>query len=152
MHIVLYQPEIPWNTGNIGRTCVAAGATLHLIKPLGFSLDEREIRRSGLDYWSRLCLVLHQDFSGFLAALPTQASVLVFSTKGRASFRQAPYKSDSYLLFGRESSGLPEEVLERFSASLYRIPQTPEVRSINLSTAAAIALYEGLRQTGQDPQ
>jgi tRNA (cytidine/uridine-2'-O-)-methyltransferase len=148
---VLFEPEIPWNTGNIGRTCVAAGATLHLIKPLGFRLGGREIRRAGLDYWPRLRLVLHDGLAAFLASLPGAASVLVFTTKGRASFRTAPYRKDSFLLFGRESSGLPEEVMERFSASLYRIPVSPAVRSLNLSTAAALALYEGLRQVGLDP-
>lgn len=152
MNIVLYQPEIPWNTGAVGRTCVAAGATLHLIKPLGFRVDSREIRRAGLDYWPRLRLVLHEGLSAFLDSLPPQASVLVFTTKASASFRTAPYRSDSFLLFGRESMGLPQEVMDRFSDSLYRIPVTPDVRSLNLSTAAALALYEGLRAVGQDPQ
>lgn len=152
MNIVLYQPEIPWNTGAVGRTCVAAGATLHLIKPLGFRVESREIRRAGLDYWPKLRLVLHESLDVFLASLPPKASVLVFTTKSRTSFRAAPYRDDSYLLFGRESSGLPEDVMERFSGSLYRIPASPEVRSLNLSTAAALALYEGLRQVGLDPQ
>lgn len=152
LNIVLYQPEIPFNTGNIGRTCVATGATLHLIKPLGFSLDEKEIRRSGLDYWPQLQLVLHEDLAAFLAFLPAEASVIVFTTKARSTFRSAPYKKDSFLLFGRESSGLPPELMQRYADSLYRIPVTGNVRSLNLSTSAALALYEGLRQTGQDPQ
>ncbi|MCX5795160.1 MAG: tRNA (cytidine(34)-2'-O)-methyltransferase [Elusimicrobia bacterium] len=151
MHIVLYQPEIPWNTGNIGRTCVAAGAALHLIKPLGFRISGREIRRAGLDYWPKLELTVHEDLAAFLASLPARASVLVFTTKARASFRDAPFRKDSYLLFGRESSGLPEEVMRRFSGSLYRIPVSRDARSLNLSTAAALALYEGLRATGRDP-
>ena len=152
MHIVLYQPEIPWNTGNIGRTCVAAGASLHLIKPLGFRINGREIRRAGLDYWPKLELAVHENLAAFLASLPTKASVLVFTTKANASFRQAPYHNDSYLLFGRESSGLPEEVMKHFSGSLYRIPVSRDARSLNLSTAVALALYEGLRQVGRDPQ
>jgi tRNA (cytidine/uridine-2'-O-)-methyltransferase len=152
LNIVLFEPEIPWNTGNIGRTCVAAGAALHLIKPLGFRLDEKEIRRSGLDYWPKLQLTVHEDFAAFLAFLPAKASVLVFTTKARISFRQAPYRKDSYLLFGRESSGLPDDVFRRFPDSLYRVPQSSDVRSLNLSTAAALALYEGLRQIGRDPQ
>lgn len=151
LNIVLFEPEIPWNTGNIGRTCVAVGAALHLIKPLGFRISGREIRRAGLDYWSKLQLAVHEDLSAFLDSLPAEASVMVFTTKARISFRQAPYRKDSYLLFGRESSGLPDEVFRRFSGSLYRIPQSPDVRSLNLSTAAALALYEGLRQIGRDP-
>jgi len=151
VHLVLCEPEIPWNTGNIGRTCVAAGATLHLIKPLGFRIDEREIRRSGLDYWPRLKLVLHDGLEEFLASLPPVPPILVFTTKARVSFRNASYRPDSYLLFGRESSGLPEAVLHRFRASLYRIPMVPEARSLNLSTSAAVVLYEALRQTGSDP-
>ena len=151
MHIVLYQPEIPWNTGNIGRTCVAAGASLHLIKPLGFRVSGREIRRAGLDYWPKLEITVHDDFAAFLDCLPAKASVLAFTTKARTSFRQAPYRKDSYLLFGRESSGLPDEVFRRFPDSLYRVPQSSGVRSLNLSTAAALALYEGLRATDRDP-
>jgi len=151
VHIVLFEPEIPWNTGNIGRTCVAVGASLHLVGPLGFRITGREIRRAGLDYWPRLKLVRHADIEAFLAALPPEASVLAFTTKARRSFRTAPYRRDSYLLFGRESSGLPQALLRRFSGSLYRIPMGPEVRSLNLSTAAALALYEALRHTSGDP-
>lgn len=152
MHIVLHEPEIPWNTGNIGRTCVATGTTLHLIKPLGFKVTGKEIRRAGLDYWAKLELRIHEDFEDFIGTVPGRASILAFTTKARASFRTAPYRKDSYLLFGKESGGLPPAILERFSGSLYRIPQTRDVRSLNLSTSAALALYEALRQTGRDPQ
>ena len=151
MHLVLIEPEIPWNTGNIGRTCVAAGATLHLVGRLGFQVTGREIRRAGLDYWAKLKLLRHDSLESFLAALPPQASVLAFTTKASRSFRSAPFRKDSYLLFGKESTGLPEAVLTRFATCLYRIPIGPEVRSLNLSSAAAVALYEALRQTGLDP-
>src|SRR2546422_481725 len=99
MNIVLHEPEIPWNTGNIGRTCVATGSALHLVGRLGFSLAEKEIRRSGLDYWPKLKLFRHASLADFEASLPPQASLLAFSTQGRESFWEAPYRSDSYLLF-----------------------------------------------------
>src|SRR5579863_7486448 len=108
MHIVLYEPDIPWNTGNIGRTCVATGTTLHLVGKLGFSLDDKEIRRSGLDYWPKLKLKLHEDFEKFAAALPADSSLLFFSTKAKKSFWEAPYQPESYLIFGSETKGLPE--------------------------------------------
>jgi tRNA (cytidine/uridine-2'-O-)-methyltransferase len=127
---------------------VAVGATLHLIGRLGFRLDSREIRRAGLDYWPKLKLVRHDDFDAFLGTLPPEPSLLVFSTKADRSFRQAPYRADSCLLFGSESRGLPEDIRRRFAESLYRIPVGPEVRSLNLSTAAAVAVYEALRHTG----
>jgi tRNA (cytidine/uridine-2'-O-)-methyltransferase len=147
VNVVLYEPEIPWNTGNIGRTCVATATTLHLVGRLGFDLSDQQIRRSGLDYWPRLKLVRHADFEAFAASLPPRASVLVFTTRGPRTFWQAPYRRDSYLLFGRESIGLPESILRRFRGRLFRIPIGPEVRSLNLSSAVGIALYEGLRRT-----
>lgn len=149
MNVVLFEPEIPWNTGNIGRTCVAAGAALHLIGRLGFKIDAREIRRSGLDYWPKLKLVRHEDFAAFEAALEPGASVLVFSTKAKRTFWEAPYRRDSYLLFGRESSGLPAEIRRRYEDRLYRIPIHEDARSLNLSTAAGIVLYEALRSLGR---
>lgn len=147
MDVVLYQPEIPWNTGNIGRTCVAAGAPLHLIEPLGFSLSERQIRRSGLDYWPRLALRRHADADAFWESLPPGAAVLAFSSQAAETFWDAPYERDSFLLFGGESRGLPEAVLKR-CRGVYSIPVRPGIRSLNLSTAAGIALYEGLRRAG----
>jgi tRNA (cytidine/uridine-2'-O-)-methyltransferase len=148
LNVALFEPEIPWNTGNIGRTCVAAGAALHLIGKLGFRLDAREIRRSGLDYWPKLSLTRHEDFAAFEAALPPKAPLLLFSTKGRKSFWEAPYGEGCYLLFGRESGGLPAAVMRRHADRAYRIPTTAEVRSLNLSTAVAVVLYEALRRTG----
>ena len=149
MHIVLVEPEIHWNTGNIGRTCVATETTLHLVGKLGFSLDAAEIRRSGLDYWPKLKLVRHESFEAFLDSLPRRASLLFFSARAKTSFWDAPYEGGSYLIFGRESTGLPDAVLKRFADRLYQIPVGPDVRSLNLSTAAAVALYEGLRQVGR---
>lgn len=146
MNIVLYEPEIAWNTGNIGRTCVAAGATLHLVGRLGFRLEGKEMRRAGLDYWPKLKLVLHVDFEAFQASLPPGSCVFAFSTKATKSYWKASYPPDSYFLFGRESAGLPDYVLSLYRESLLRIPMGPGVRSLNLSTAAALALYEAMRQ------
>ncbi len=146
VHIVLVDPEIHWNTGNIGRTCVATKTTLHLAGTPGFSLAAAEIRRSGLDYWPKLKLVRHKSLDDFLSSLPSSASLLFFSARAKASFWDAPYEPESYLIFGRESSGLPKAVLEAFEDRLYQIPIGPDARSLNLSTAAAVALYEGLRR------
>lgn len=145
MDVALYQPEIPWNTGNVGRTCVAAGARLHLIEPLGFTISERRLKRAGMDYWARLDLRRHGNFEVFLAALPAGTPLLAFSAKGDVDYWDAPLTADSCLLFGRESTGLPPEVLARCSR-VCRIPMRAGERSLNLSTAAALALYEGLRQ------
>ena len=151
MNVVLVEPEIPWNAGNIGRTCVAAGAALHLVGRLGFRIGAREIRRSGLDYWPRLRLFRHESLAAFEASLPPRASVLLFTTQARGSFWKAPYRKDSYLIFGRESTGLPPSVLRRHAGRVFRIPMAPEARSLNLSTAAGIVLYEALRRTGGLP-
>jgi len=146
VHIVLVEPEIHWNTGNIGRTCVATGTTLHLAGKLGFSLDAAEIRRSGLDYWPKLKLVRHESLDDFFSSLPPNASLLFFSARATMPFWDARYESESYLVFGRESAGLPKDVLKKFADRLYQIPVGPDVRSLNLSSAAAVALYEGLRR------
>ncbi len=145
IHVALYQPEIPWNTGNVGRTCVAAGATLHLIEPLGFSLSERRLKRAGLDYWPRLKLERHESFDALLGALPPGLPVLAFSSQGTVDYWDAPLGGDACLLFGRESAGLPPEILAR-CAGVCRIPMEAGERSLNLSTAAALAVYEALRQ------
>lgn len=150
LHVALFEPEIPWNTGNIGRTCVAAGATLHLIGRLGFDLSEKEIRRSGLDYWPKLSLRLHERLEDFEAELPKDCPLLVFSTKGHRPLWDAPLGRDCAVLFGRESSGLPPAVLERHKDAVYRIPMREEARSLNVSTAAAVVIYEALRR-GQAP-
>ncbi len=148
LHVVLYEPEIPWNTGNIGRTCVAAGCVLHLVGRLGFDVSEKEIRRSGLDYWPKLELRRHDDFAAFQAQRPPRSTLLAFSSGGQRSFWEAPYAPDCYLLFGRESTGLPEDVLSACGPCVYRIPMRPEVRSLNLSTAAAVVVYEAVRRLG----
>ena len=148
MNIVLYEPDIPWNTGNIGRTCVATGSVLHLVGRLGFSMDAKEIRRSGLDYWEKLQLVRYPDWEAFLAATPAYASLFLFSRWAEKELWNAPFQLDSYLVFGCETSGLPEHIRHRHRDRLYRIPmEEGSVRSLNLSTAVSIALYEALRQT-----
>lgn len=145
-HIVLVAPEIHWNTGNIGRTCLATGTFLHLIKPLGFSLDSREVQRAGLDYWDKVKLTLWSDFNEFLEKMaPQDGEIAVFSKRGGKSFRNMPAASRLFLVFGSETRGLDGEILQRYYESTYHIPITAETRSLNLSTAAGIALYESLR-------
>ena len=148
LHVVLVEPEIHWNTGNIGRTCVATRTALHLIKPLGYRLDDKEIRRAGLDYWPKLRLTVHESFAAFEASLPPAPSLLFFSTHAESSFWEAPYRPDSYLVFGKESTGFTAELRERFADRFYRGPVSGDVRSLNLSSCAAVALFEGLRKTG----
>lgn len=148
MNVVLVEPEIPWNTGNIGRTCVAAGATLHLVGRLGFSLAEKEIRRSGLDYWPRLKLALHESWTAFEKTLPAGRRPLFFTASAALPYWDAPYERDGYLVFGKESAGLPAPLLARHPDRLVRIPIGPGVRSLNLSTAAGLALYEAVRRFG----
>jgi len=145
-HIVLVSPEIHWNTGNIGRTCLATGAFLHLIKPLGFSLDSREVKRAGLDYWDKVVLKVWEDFSSFAAGMAPQAGeVAVFSKLGTKPFWSMPTPQRLFLVFGSETGGLPDHILDRYADAVYYIPITSEIRSLNLSTAAGVALYESLR-------
>ena len=145
-HVVLVAPEIHWNTGNIGRTCLATGAFLHLIKPLGFSLDSREVRRAGLDYWQNVNLTLWDDFDKFMMKMaPKLGEMAVFSKRGANSFRTMPLARRLFLVFGSETRGLAEALLKRYSTCTYHIPISAEIRSLNLSTAAGIALYESLR-------
>ena len=146
MNVVLVEPEIHWNTGNIGRTCVATRTALHLIKPLGYRIDAKEIRRSGLDYWPKLNLTVHDSFAAFEAFLPQDASLLLFSTHAKTSFWDAPYREDSYLLFGKESEGFSKDIRERYDGRFYRVPVSGDVRSLNLSSCAAVCLFEGLRR------
>ncbi|MDE2291900.1 MAG: tRNA (cytidine(34)-2'-O)-methyltransferase [Elusimicrobia bacterium] len=148
MQIVLVEPEIHWNTGNVGRTCVGTGTPLHLVEPLGFSLDAREVRRSGLDYWEKVDLRVHRDWAAFEASLAPGAPLLFFSAEAPRTFWEAPFERASYLVFGKESVGLPADLRARHADRLYRIPHGDGIRSLNLSTAAAVALYEGLRRTG----
>jgi tRNA (cytidine/uridine-2'-O-)-methyltransferase len=145
-HVVLVAPEVHWNTGNIGRTCLGAGAVLHLIKPLGFSLDSRQVKRAGLDYWHRVPLRVWDDFDDFRKEMaPAAAEVALFSKTGTRSFRDMPSPSRQFLIFGSETRGLPETVLSAFPGATYHIPITSQIRSLNLSTAVGIALYESLR-------
>ncbi|MFC1523056.1 tRNA (cytidine(34)-2'-O)-methyltransferase [Elusimicrobiota bacterium] len=150
MNIVLIEPEIHWNTGNIGRTCIATGAVLHLVGKLGFSLEAKEVRRAGLDYWPKIRLKVHDDLDRFLVTLPDDPSLLFFSTKGKKSYWDAPYDPDSYLIFGSETKGFAPDIHQRYSDNIYRIPMNKEVRSLNLSTAAGVVLFEALRQTGYE--
>lgn len=144
-------PEIPWNAGNVGRTCAAAGAELHLVAPLGFSLSERRLKRAGLDYWERLRPVVHESLDAFLMKLPHDADVLAFSAEGARTHWQADYRADSWLVFGGESRGLAPELRERWRERLHRVPMVPGARSLNLSTAAAVVLYEARRALGGSP-
>ena len=145
-HVVLLAPEIPWNTGNIGRTCLATDAFLHLIKPLGFSLDSRELKRAGLDYWEKVKLTVWDDFDIFLAEMaPQEGEVAVFSKRGAKPFWSMVCPRRLFLVFGSETRGLPANILHRYAAATYHIPITSQIRSLNLSSAAGIALYESLR-------
>ena len=145
-HVVLVSPEIHWNTGNIGRTCVATGSHLHLIRPLGFSLDSKEVKRAGLDYWKQVKLSIWEDFDDLHSNLtPRRHEVAIFSKKGKQSFWSMPSPPRLFLIFGSETRGLPASIIERYPEATYHIPITENIRSLNLSTAAAIALYESLR-------
>ena len=146
-NIVLYQPEIPQNTGNISRTCAVTGTTLHLIKPYGFELSERTVRRAGLDYWPKLSLREYETPEDFFARNP-DATIYYFSTKAEKNYAQVQYKPGDYLMFGRETAGLPEDLLARNYKNAVRIPMQDWARSLNLSNSVALALYEALRQTG----
>lgn len=147
MHIVLHQPEIPANTGNIGRTCVAAGASLHLIEPLGFHLDEKSIRRAGMDYWGKLNVSRYMNFEEFQQKHPG-ARIWMATTKARKCYTEAEFGPDDYIMFGKESAGIPEELLVEHEEYCIRIPMLPDIRSLNLSNSVAIVLYEALRQQG----
>lgn len=147
MHIVLYEPEIPQNTGNIARTCAATGSMLHLIKPLGFSLEDKYLKRAGLDYWKMMHYEVHENFEELLEKYP-QAKMHFLSTKAPRSHTEATFGKDDFLVFGRETRGLPESLLERVYDRCLRIPMVPGARSLNLSNSVAIVLYEALRQQG----
>ncbi len=145
MNIVLLEPEIPSNTGNIGRTCVATGTTLHLIKPLGFDISDKAVRRAGMDYWHDLDLYVYENFEEFMSenGFPR---IYMATTKGRYLYSEAQFKPDDYIMFGKESAGIPEEILMTDPERCIRIPMNSEIRSLNLSNSAAIVLYEALRQ------
>ena len=145
LNVVLLEPEIPANTGNIGRTCVATGCRLHLIRPLGFSLDEKHLKRAGLDYWDLLDLEVYDSYSDFLEKNP-EARVYMATTKAKKVYTEVSYEPDCFLMFGKESAGIPEEILAENPERCVRIPMNEEIRSLNLSNAAAVVLYEALRQ------
>jgi tRNA (cytidine/uridine-2'-O-)-methyltransferase len=145
-HIVLIAPEVHWNTGNIGRTCLGADAVLHLIKPLGFSLESRQVKRAGLDYWEKVRLFVWEDFDAFFMQMAPAKDEMVFLTKsGTKPFWDMPFKLRMFLIFGSETNGLPPEILAGYEKSTYCIPITGDIRCLNLSTAVGIALYESLR-------
>ena len=145
LNIVLLEPEIPANTGNIGGTCVAAGARLHLIEPLGFRLDEKSLRRAGMDYWKALDVTTYMDYREFEEKNPG-ARIYMATTKAEKVYTEVQYEPDSYILFGKESAGIPEEILVRHRGDCVRIPMIGGIRSLNLGNSAAVILYEALRQ------
>ena len=145
LNIVLFEPEIPANTGNIGRTCVATGTKLHLIEPLGFRLDEKKIRRAGMDYWKDLDVTTYINFQEFLDKNPG-AKIYMATTKGKNVYTEVSYEPDCYIMFGKESAGIPEEILAHNRDRCVRIPMIGETRSLNLSNSVAVVLYEALRQ------
>ncbi len=147
MHIILHQPEIPANTGNIGRTCVATGTALHLIEPLGFRLDEKSIKRAGMDYWKQLDVTRYMNFQEFQDIHPG-AKIWYATTKAKRLYIEAAFGQEDYIMFGKESAGIPEELLVENEETCIRIPMLDEIRSLNLSNAVAIVLYEALRQNG----
>ena len=152
LHIVLHEPEMPANTGNIGRTCVACGAVLHLIEPLGFKLNEKMIKRAGLDYWEHLDVRTYVNFEDFLEK-NHHPKIYMATTKSRQTYADVTYggaDEDVYLMFGKESAGIPEEILLDYKETAVRIPMLPEIRSLNLSISVAIVAYEVLRQQGFD--
>ncbi len=147
LHVVLVEPEIHWNTGNAGRTCLAAGARLHLVRPLGFFLTQRQIRRAGLDYWQRVEPRIWPSWSELEAELPDLGEPFLFSAEGTRDYWSIAYPERTVLIFGKESVGLTPEVRQRYPDRLVRIPiADPEIRSLNLSTAVALAVYEVVRQ------
>ena len=145
LNIVLLEPEIPSNTGNIGRTCVAAGARLHLIDPLGFRLTESALKRAGMDYWEKLDVRRYVNWEDFLKKNP-DARIFMSTTKAERSYTDVRYRDEDYLMFGKESAGIPEEILVEYRENCIRIPMGEEIRSLNLANSAAIVLYEALRQ------
>jgi len=150
MHVVLVHPEIAWNTGNAGRTCLATGAWLHLVRPLGFSLDERDVRRAGVDYWPRVRPVVWQEWAELEAHLPELGQPFLFSAEAPLQLWNVSFPAHPVLIFGRESGGLPKELRQRYPDRLVCIPMADtQMRSLNLSTAVAVVAYEVLRQHRQ---
>ena len=144
LNIVLYEPEIPQNTGNIGRTCVATGSRLHLIEPLGFKLSEKALKRAGMDYWEDLDVTTYINYEDFLERNPG-ARIYMASTKAPNLYTEVDYEPDCYIMFGKESGGIPEEILLEHQEDAIRIPMLNDIRSLNLANSVAIVLYEALR-------
>ena len=149
LNILLHEPEMPANTGNIGRTCVAAGARLHLIEPLGFSINDKMVKRAGLDYWDKLDVTVYDDFNDFCERNPG-AKIYMATTKAHKTYTEVSYEPDCYIMFGKESAGIPEEILVDHEDTCVRIPMIGDIRSLNLSNSVAIVLYEALRQNNFD--
>ena len=147
LHIVLHEPEIPQNTGSIGRTCMATGATLHLIRPLGFVIDDTKLKRAGLDYWQDLDVEIHDDWTAFLRVYP-EAPLWFFTTKARRRHDEAAFGESAFLVFGKETAGLPDSLLEDAPDRCLRIPILKRARSLNISVAVGVAAFEALRQEG----
>ena len=147
LNIVLHEPEIPANTGNIGRTCVATNTRLHLIEPLGFRLDEKSLKRAGMDYWGSLDVTTYIDYADFLERNPG-AKIYMATTKAPKVYTEVSYELDCYIMFGKESAGIPEEILVQHQEDCVRIPMVGDIRSLNLSNSVSIVLYEALRQNG----
>lgn len=146
IHIVLFEPEIPQNTGNVARTCAATGAALHLIRPLGFTIDDKKLKRAGLDYWDKLNITYYDGLDDFLEKHGDRP-IYFFSTKARHTYADVTYPEEVFLMFGKESAGLPEELLLAHPDTTVRIPMRDKLRSLNLSNSVAIAVYEVLRQS-----
>ena len=145
INIVLHEPEMPANTGNIGRTCVAAGARLHLIEPLGFNINEKMLKRAGLDYWDKLDVTIYDNFEDFMQKNP-EAKIYMATTKAPQTYTEVSYEPNCYIMFGKESAGIPEDILVKHQDTSIRIPMIGDIRSLNLSNSVAIVLYEALRQ------
>jgi tRNA (cytidine/uridine-2'-O-)-methyltransferase len=151
INIVLHEPEIPQNTGNIARTCAATGAALHLIRPLGFTIDDKKLKRAGLDYWDKLDITYYENYEDFLAKRPDACdNTYYFSTKAPHSYTDISYPDNVYIMFGKETKGLPEDILYDNKEYCVRIPMRDTIRSLNLSNSVAIAVYEIIRQKGFD--
>ena len=145
LNIVLFEPEMPANTGNIGRTCVATNTRLHLIEPLGFRINDKMLKRAGLDYWDKLDVSVYDNFQDFLNRNP-DAKIYMATTKAARSYSDVEFEDDCYIMFGKESAGIPENILKDYQDTSIRIPMWGEIRSLNLSNSVAIVLYEALRQ------
>lgn len=147
LNVILHEPEMPANTGNIGRTCVATGTRLHLIEPMGFRINDKMVKRAGLDYWDKLDVTIYDDWNDFLQKNP-DAKIYMATTKSKQKYTDVKYEDNAYIMFGKESAGIPEELLLENKENCVRIPMMPNERSLNLSNSVAIIVYEALRQQG----